>query len=624
MVVILSFLLFLLSVPLVHATAYYADADGGADDGACTVDNKCATPNFAFTKFTTAGDILNLKCGDTYRLTSQLTTPMAGTTAANNVVQQYGTCVTLTGVHNSSANSASLVDTTRNFTSAGVTPGMQVLNKTDGSSCIVTSISTTTNPNDTLNCSFPLRGGKEDDWDAENGGDEYYISNAPVITFASHFNTAENWTNQGSNVWSHAVTNDPKRSVWINRQTSTASQHYTGSCTVVNLASQADLSFCTTSTTLYLRSSSNPAMRWASPNIGVEVAHLISPQITTFIVNDNYWQIKDIHISMSVRGGNLLTLDGVTGVTIDGIQLSNSGPRFSGGSGGNGGINLVLAGNTSDSTVKNSILRDSGRGTCCGGTDNTTRSGILFENNDIYNTLGYTAIDSCVMKSSTCSNITWRRNKVHNVCSGWFSGNQGSKGSNIVIEYNSIYDGIVTGDPRIYVPANGCGTSFGIQIDISGTFIVRNNLIRSMETGIRNARATVTADRNVIYGNSKTGYTVRPTSPTPVNILTNNVIAENGTSGRNSATNHQVGCQSDALACSNASWAGSNYNLYWKPSGRRDIGYYQDGNASQTIAKWRTTTGAEANSSDADPNFVSVATTLLRSHGMKIPDMFRR
>lgn len=67
------------------------------------------------------------------------------------------------GVHNGANNTASLTDTTKNFVALGVQVGNTLLNVTDGSQTIITSIATTTNPNDTL--VGVLAGGTENDWD---------------------------------------------------------------------------------------------------------------------------------------------------------------------------------------------------------------------------------------------------------------------------------------------------------------------------------------------------------------------------------------------------------------------------------------------------------------------------
>lgn len=77
----------------------------------------------------------------------------------------------ITGLHDGTGNSASLIDTTVNFVTEGIAVGMMAHNTTDGSSGQITAISTTTNTNDTL--AMTLSGGTQNDWDV---GDSYVIS----------------------------------------------------------------------------------------------------------------------------------------------------------------------------------------------------------------------------------------------------------------------------------------------------------------------------------------------------------------------------------------------------------------------------------------------------------------
>ena len=74
--------------------------------------------------------------------------------------------VIVSGTHNGANNSASLVDTTKDFLAIGVRVGDIIRNTTDGSSGTVASITTTTNPNDTLTTS--LSGGTDNDFDTSD------------------------------------------------------------------------------------------------------------------------------------------------------------------------------------------------------------------------------------------------------------------------------------------------------------------------------------------------------------------------------------------------------------------------------------------------------------------------
>jgi hypothetical protein len=78
--------------------------------------------------------------------------------------QGDGYCIL--GTHNGPGNSATLIDTTKNFVALGLAEGMPVFNETDGSKGFITAITTTTNPNDTITAA--LGGGAENDWDVDD------------------------------------------------------------------------------------------------------------------------------------------------------------------------------------------------------------------------------------------------------------------------------------------------------------------------------------------------------------------------------------------------------------------------------------------------------------------------
>lgn len=73
------------------------------------------------------------------------------------------------GTHDGANNSADLIDSTTDFVQFGVQVGDRVVNTTDNCSGYVSSISTTTNPNDTLSFSSGLSGGSDDDFDTGDG-----------------------------------------------------------------------------------------------------------------------------------------------------------------------------------------------------------------------------------------------------------------------------------------------------------------------------------------------------------------------------------------------------------------------------------------------------------------------
>jgi len=70
----------------------------------------------------------------------------------------------LTGTHDGANNSATLIDSTKDFIDLGIRINEVVKNTTDGSQALVTGVTTTTNPNDTLTLGT-LTGGTDNDFD---------------------------------------------------------------------------------------------------------------------------------------------------------------------------------------------------------------------------------------------------------------------------------------------------------------------------------------------------------------------------------------------------------------------------------------------------------------------------
>jgi hypothetical protein len=86
------------------------------------------------------------------------------------------------GTHNGSSNVNYLQDSTKNFYTYGVRTGMTVKNTTDHCTGTITSITTTTNTNDTLNFApGGLTGGTDNDFDSGDGYTVYNTKNHPAI-----------------------------------------------------------------------------------------------------------------------------------------------------------------------------------------------------------------------------------------------------------------------------------------------------------------------------------------------------------------------------------------------------------------------------------------------------------
>ena len=102
----------------------------------------------------------------------------------------------ITGTDNSGVDDkgTSVVDTTTNFVTEGVVIGGYLWNTTDGSNGLITGISTTTNPNDTLSVAS-FADGTDDDFD---NGDTYVVTN-PGISLrgtSSPLDGVSGWTVQ--------------------------------------------------------------------------------------------------------------------------------------------------------------------------------------------------------------------------------------------------------------------------------------------------------------------------------------------------------------------------------------------------------------------------------------------
>lgn len=130
-----------------------------------------------------------------------------------NVTVYYGTITgthdgltrgaTVTGTHNAGGNSATLVDTTKNFKQAGVMRGDIVQNTTDGSFGVVASINTAVNPFDRINFDDDgMTGGTDNDWDVS---DAYSIKTHASVGQHTGSNNAAALTDSGASFLAEGV-----------------------------------------------------------------------------------------------------------------------------------------------------------------------------------------------------------------------------------------------------------------------------------------------------------------------------------------------------------------------------------------------------------------------------------
>lgn len=597
-------LLLVLLPSLSWATAYFATS-AGSDSNACTTGARCATFAKLLTLALVPGDTLNLNPGETFRGTTTHTTPVAGASGSPIILQAGGTTtrVQLTGTHNGAGNNASLIDTTVNFTTAGATTSMRVLNIDDGSSCPITSISTTTNTNDTVNCSDPLAGGKENDWDVN---DRYRIDNNPVVTLASLFDSG--WTNEGSNVWSHATTTDPMRQVFLNR-TSTSARHFEGTCDVATLAGQADRAFCVSGgTTLFLRSSSNPATRWTRP--GVEVSVQALSDITTLNMTRNFWTVQNIAVGMASKGAYNIIGASASNLTFTNVESFFSGLHYAAGSGSGGRAPMGFNGSFSNLTITGGLLRDAGRN-CLTMEGTGTMSDLLIENTIMYNSFNHSCMNTGISGPGTRTNLTFRRLDMHHVCDGWDTGHTLMTYVNPIMEYGHIFAGVVSGDPRVYTTNQSCGPEATALLTWDNAiYTIRYMLIHDMERGGWIERGALAKYNHVtMYNMSQVGILLRALGSGGSLQINNSILDAIGTTAANGSLNSPISCLIQGGVCSQMSVSNlSNNNIFRNARGDTSVGFWSGDGGTLSLTGWQTKWGSDAASSQAAPNFVSAAT----------------
>lgn len=594
-------------VELVHAVAYFAEAAGNDADN-CTAGNECESFNRLVERSLAAGDTLNLKCGERYRETSQVTAQSSGSSGNPITVQPYGTCFKQTGVHEGSNNAASLVDAGTNFTTVGVTAGMTVLNLTDGSHCNVTSVTTTSTTNDTLVCGMGLAFGLENNWDTN---DRYWIANYPIVTHASLFSSG--WSEVATNVWSHAVTMHPARHVWINGW-SPNSSHHDGTCSGAGMSSATDTQWCTTASVVLIKSTSNPATRWTAP--GVEVTHLFNNQSVVFSLNTrDWWTVTNI--VMEKVYGTFITGSTAENITVTGgrygwSQRSNcvsscwNGNSYSwlSGEDDRGGQLMTFTGTApySNITLQDFVGHDCDNN-CITFAGAVAATGLSLTNVEIFNNF-HSIINSGLSSSSAGSRaLTMTRLSLHGGCTMWHTGNTGASHT-ATLQDSIIYDATLPGDTRIFSPAGGCvSNSFGVYVQDNGTYTIRRNIIRDTHSGYRATKGTHHLTQNIITANTIAGVNANSVASIQ---LDDNIIAGNG-AGTVSSNDFQVGCQFAPCTATSLYTSTSNNNKFDQPSGT-SFAYLNGVDTSMTLAEWQSRFGGDGSSTTGDSCFVSAST----------------
>jgi hypothetical protein len=373
------------------------------------------------------------------------------------------------------------------------------------------------------------------------------------------------------------------------------------------MSSAADQQFCATSTTLFIKSTSNPATRWTSP--GVEVIHGSSLTGVTFfhLQTQQWWTVKNITLEKVY--GRLIALTGSNN-RIENVRLSWSQRKncdtgcWQGQSypwlaaGDNRGGSLLQVNSTTSGTVitgllgtdcDNNCLTFSGTGSITATVSNTE----IFNNDHSSINTGLSAGDGAIR------NITFDRLNLHAAASFFHSDNNGAT-QTLTVTNSLFYDTRAIDDPRMFLPA-GRSDPFGIFFEdtTSSTYTIQDSLITTGGHGIRIRSGSLILTRVVIENNAQTGVNANNTANVRID---DSIIANNG-SGTVSSSSFQVGC--GFTPCTGVVFTStSNNNKFRHPTGT-NFGFLNGINASMSLSEWQAQFGGNASSVTTAACFVS-------------------
>ncbi|MHC1736587.1 MAG: T9SS type A sorting domain-containing protein [Ignavibacteriaceae bacterium] len=246
--------------------------------------------------------------------------------------------------------------------------------------------------------------------------------------------------------------------------------------------------------------------------------------------------------------------------------------------------NLTITGNTFGSETAGEYIGNTGIAIIQ--ADNVT-----ITNNHIFNILTFNNTLSGITISSGVTNGLISGNKIHGIK---YLGSSTYGGRGIVLSSNAASCNITVANNLIYdILGDGSSTNFsshnpntGISISSGGGYNLYFNSVNLTGSANRNA-ATVSASLYVAPG------------VTSLN-LKNNIFLN----GITNVSNTGDKAYSIYSAVPNTSFTNINYNDYYVLTGGDYAGVlgYLGGDIT-TIADWRTATGQDANSLNADPNF---------------------
>ena len=600
------------------AAAYFADTSGAGT--VCTAGSPCKEFHTLIERSLSAGDTLHLQCGDTYRETqSSITPPSSGTSANRLTLQAYGPCYERTGVHTGANNASTLTDSGASFTSGNpVQAGDRLFNLTKGAHCYVKTVTAST-----ITCANTLSHTLDSHWDT---GDRYEVHNKPIVTHASLFNAG--WSCSGG-VCSHATTMNAGRHVWFDGRSTNPQVHDGSTCnaSAMGAAGVEDGDYCTTGSTLYVKTATNPATRWTTP--GVEVVHLFDNQTTLLAMQTrNHWTIRDIaiekvygtplSIGSSAPGGG-----GNTNITVLNVRLGQSQRRnciinlgadppdptkcyglntYQWMSGDDrGGQLLTMGSSVSASTgmLIDGLLGHDCENNCLSITGTKAFSGTI-RNSEIFNN------NHSVMNTGFSGGprtLTIEQNTLHGCTTCWHSGHISGDTYTATFRNNFVYDSPVGDDPRHFVH-DGRADPYTIFLEDPGTYTITGNVVVDSGHAFRLKHGTHTFTKNVLVGNSHSGINANGAARVRLN---DNIIAHNGGSTVNSS-HFQVGCQS--APCPDLIFENSaSDNNKFHPSSGTNIGF-MSGQATEvkSLSAWQGVSNGDRNSTTSADCFVSAPT----------------
>lgn len=422
---------------------------------------------------------------------------------------------------------------------------------------------------------------------------------------------ASGWTDEGGSVWSHSLSTDPGVMVTFD-EVLQAAWIEDGTCPT---ALDTDNEFCVSGSTLYVQSATNPASRWTSP--GVEVVQGLAEASSTFntmLMHLSHNNTVVEHVDAMHAGNTLIQIAG------DNITLQDFRVGFSVHDANRSCANnmpctdgrqvVAIAAGADNGTMRRGVIHNAGRdgfNFSATGGNNTW----LIEDVEIYNAFNHGAT-GVIGSTGTITNVTMRNLYLHDVCGfiGYANSAADKQIVSLTVERSWGTAQVKSGDARVksYWSCGAAANDAFIRDNGStaaSTVIVRNNILGpDIDLGIYTEGlsndANYTIEQNLIYGILNFGIDFSRIDP--MTAVQDNIVTATG--GTGPFADFLVGClnSTDCPDFTSRSFAAFDHNLY-DPNAGTDVGFIA-GTGGRTLAQWRTDTGADANSLEADPLLV--------------------